>query len=306
MSSSEPFFSFVTATYNRANYLPELIRCMSRQTFSDFEIIVVDDGSTDNSLQILSSLAFKEPRLKIIQQENKERGAARNNGIRNAKGTYIVFADSDDTFESNHLEKLHEGIVRNGYPDFLCNRFDMVRDGKHFDSAINKLPAGWYDYRLLLDGNILGMYHAIKRENPGLVFFEEDRKYAILEDWMFNISNLRKSRIYLNDALTYHLHDHDSRSMRSDQAEIITRKFRALEWINRHVALSNEDTIRLSAHCEYFAAVHCQMDGRNSDSRKHLSAAFRMNGIRMKYVLLFLRSFAGKRLATLIANIKKK
>ncbi len=97
------FFSIIIPTYNRANLLPETIRSVQNQTFEDWECIVVDDGSTDHTKQVVEEIIKSDPRIKYIYQENAERSAARNNGIRNSSGVYICFLDSDDHFLPNHL-----------------------------------------------------------------------------------------------------------------------------------------------------------------------------------------------------------
>ena len=73
------------------------------QTYKDWELIVVDDGSTDNTKEIVEEFVKIDKRIKYIFQENKERSAARNNGIKKAKGDWICFLDSDDIYHMNHL-----------------------------------------------------------------------------------------------------------------------------------------------------------------------------------------------------------
>ncbi|MFN5786662.1 MAG: glycosyltransferase family 2 protein [Flavobacteriia bacterium] len=97
-----PFFSIILPTYNRAHFLPKAIESVLTQTFEDWEMIIVDDGSTDNTYEIV--LSYNDPRVRYIYQENQERSAARNNGIDQATGDYICFLDSDDYYLP---EKLH-------------------------------------------------------------------------------------------------------------------------------------------------------------------------------------------------------
>lgn len=104
------FFSIIIPTYNRADLLPETIRSVQNQTFMDWECIVVDDGSTDGTRQVVEAIIKSDSRIKYFFQENAERSAARNNGIRNSSGEYICFLDSDDHFLSNHLYDLGKMI----------------------------------------------------------------------------------------------------------------------------------------------------------------------------------------------------
>lgn len=96
------FFSIIIPTYNRAHHLPKAIDSVLEQTFTDWELIIVDDGSTDNTKEIVES--YDDIRIRYIYQENAERSAARNNGINHSKGEWICFLDSDDYYLSNHLE----------------------------------------------------------------------------------------------------------------------------------------------------------------------------------------------------------
>ncbi len=109
-SSPKPFFSVVIPTYNRAKSIEEAVRSVLDQTFRDFELIVIDDGSTDNTSEILKPITEEDKRLKYVYQENAERSAARNHGIELSKGEYICFLDSDDIYLLEHLEMFHKTI----------------------------------------------------------------------------------------------------------------------------------------------------------------------------------------------------
>ncbi len=101
-----PFFSIILPTYNRAHLIGKAIESVQAQTFSDWELLLVDDGSTDNTKSIAQSYAAEDPRIKYIYQKNAERCAARNNGIRNSSGKYICFLDSDDYYLQDRLQQL--------------------------------------------------------------------------------------------------------------------------------------------------------------------------------------------------------
>src|ERR1019366_7503629 len=91
--SQRPKFSIIIPTYNRLDYLKQALRSVWAQTFTDYEIIVVDDGSNDGTREYLNGLWSK---LRILSQPNSGPGAARNVGIREAQGEYIALVDSDD------------------------------------------------------------------------------------------------------------------------------------------------------------------------------------------------------------------
>lgn len=106
--SKYPKMSVIIPIYNQEKYLEKALLSCKNQTLSDVEIICINDGSTDNSLKILTDCAKKDKRIKIIDQQNQGTGCARNNGLKIAKGEYITFLDPDDYIETNAFEELYE------------------------------------------------------------------------------------------------------------------------------------------------------------------------------------------------------
>ncbi|RBP45315.1 glycosyl transferase family 2 [Roseimicrobium gellanilyticum] len=112
-------FSVIIPTYNREQYLRDTLASVLQQTFNDFEIIVVDDGSTDGTVAYLSSLKGK---LTLIQQSNAGPGAARNLGMQHATGEYLAFLDSDDLWFPWTLETYAEVIRTASKPAFIAGK----------------------------------------------------------------------------------------------------------------------------------------------------------------------------------------
>lgn len=98
-----PKVSVVIPAYNAMTYLPQTLDSVLRQTFTDFEVLIINDGSKDNIIQWVSEIT--DPRVKLISQENQGLPGARNTGIAHAQGEYIAFLDADDLWESTKLEK---------------------------------------------------------------------------------------------------------------------------------------------------------------------------------------------------------
>ena len=96
-----PEISIIVPIYNTENYLRRCIDSILTQSFENFELILVNDGSTDNSRKIIDEYKSKDKRIKVILKENGGQGSARNRGINMAKGKYIMFCDSDDFVEEN-------------------------------------------------------------------------------------------------------------------------------------------------------------------------------------------------------------
>ncbi len=117
-----PKVSIIIPVYNTEAYLERALTSVLSQTYRDFEAICVNDGSTDNSLAILESYAQKDPRIKVVSQENQGLSMARNNGLKNARGEYIYFLDSDDALHPQMLEITISKITEH-QADLLCFRF---------------------------------------------------------------------------------------------------------------------------------------------------------------------------------------
>ena len=98
--------SVIIPVYNAATHLPQCVTSLLKQTFTNSEFIFINDGSTDNSQEILENFQKIDTRIILINQENKGVSVARNLGIQKAKGTYLSFVDADDTIENNFLEQL--------------------------------------------------------------------------------------------------------------------------------------------------------------------------------------------------------
>lgn len=300
--ATAPFFSIVIPSYNRIGFLPETLDSILKQTFQDFEILVVDDGSTDHTPEILRHKYGHLSNFRLIEQPNAERGAARNHGFREASGSYVIFIDSDDLMLPENLEVLRSHILRLNQPDFIATKFLFLRNGKTRPTEIHFLPEGWYDYKLFLSGNPMGCNVCVRKGNTQLHLFEEDRRYAIKEDWMFLLQNLRHQQLYLIDRSTILMNDHDDRSMRSDHTIIIQKTRAALEWFHQQVELTEEDSRLLRAHAAYFSAIYYYVDHKLSSAREQLREAIRLGGWKRKYLVLWLKCLLGR---TVIDQIKR-
>ncbi len=100
---TSPLISIVTPVYNCAQWVGFTVESVLNQTYTNFELLLINDGSTDSTFSVLTELASKDARIKIINQSNGKQGKARNNGIKNAQGEWIAFLDSDDLWPENKL-----------------------------------------------------------------------------------------------------------------------------------------------------------------------------------------------------------
>lgn len=137
MENNSPLFSIVVPIYNVEGYLNECLDSVVVQTFSDFECIMVNDGSTDHSEVIARQYVNRDCRFAIYSQENQGLSSARNTGIQHSNGKYVVFLDSDDFIKSTALEKLAE-IVEKEQPDVIVSSSIA-----YYDDSRKLIPREW-------------------------------------------------------------------------------------------------------------------------------------------------------------------
>lgn len=123
----DPAVSIVLPSYNRAAFLPDAFAAIRAQTFADWELIVVDDGGTDDTADVVGRLAAAEARpVRYVRQENRGPAAARNAGVDHARGRYVAFYDSDDLWLPHHLAACAAGLDANPDVDWVCAAMAMV------------------------------------------------------------------------------------------------------------------------------------------------------------------------------------
>ncbi len=128
--------SIIVPVYNVEKYLKEALESIINQTYKNLEILLVDDGSKDSSGIICDEYAKKDNRVKVFHQENKGLSGARNTALNNATGKYIMFIDSDDTFELNACEKMYNAIEKFNADYVIGNYIYIDEDGTKWSKAV--------------------------------------------------------------------------------------------------------------------------------------------------------------------------
>jgi glycosyltransferase EpsJ len=121
-------FSVIIPIYNCADRLHTSVESILKQSYPDFELILVDDGSQDKSLEVCNTYASSDSRVKVIHQENAGAGPARNNGIQQATGEYLVFCDADDFYELDALDHMAKAIEQY-HPDLVIGNYREFQYG---------------------------------------------------------------------------------------------------------------------------------------------------------------------------------
>jgi glycosyltransferase involved in cell wall biosynthesis len=149
-AAGAPYFSAIIPTYNRAHLLPRAIQSVLAQTFTDFELIVVDDGSTDDSRQVVDG--FDDPRIRYVYQAHAGQAAAKNLGARLARAAYIAYLDGDDEALPEWLEEFARALDEGGV-GLVCGGAIGIAEGDGMGKETVMLPRDYgslFDHRKLL------------------------------------------------------------------------------------------------------------------------------------------------------------
>ncbi|MCI8513476.1 MAG: glycosyltransferase family 2 protein [Lachnospiraceae bacterium] len=226
-----PKVTLIIPVYNGKPYLNACIDSVLSQTYENLSCLLIDDGSTDGSFQLLDELAAARPdRLKVVHQKNKGVAAARNLGISLADGAYLMFADNDDIMEPDYVARMVKELEKTG-ADMLVGGFNRVtEDGKiRFTHRLTKDP--WAKFRAVAPwGRIMRLDFV--RDN-GLRF----GSYRLGEDSYFTISSYNASpHIATTDYIGYHWVDRPaSVSNTAQKRSDITSALPLLEGLCRNV-----------------------------------------------------------------------
>lgn len=208
--------SVIVPVYNGANFIEKTVKSILEQTFASFELLLIDDGSKDNSFDIIKSLSSKDSRIKCLQKENGGVAHARNHGIKLAQGEFIAFCDQDDLWLPEKLSKqvaLFEsqevGVVYCG--SIVRNEMTNV-ETKTILSERNK---GWV-FEKLLEKNFVGCCTAIVKKCylDEVGGFDSAKELMGVDDWhVFLKLSLVAKFDYVNDHLAVHIFHGDNYSL---------------------------------------------------------------------------------------------
>ncbi len=289
------FFSIVIPAYNRAKLIVPVIQSVLAQTFNDYELLIIDDGSTDETHYAIDFNFGSHPQVIYYKKKNEERSVARNTGHQLAQGRYVVFHDSDDLMLPNHLAELGKKIEQYPACNFFATKFATQRREKLVPSDIEALPEGLYDYHFLLTGNPLAAFVCVKKDNPHWLPFPPE--FNMCEDWIFHFCNYFRDQIYLIDQTTIVLHDHPARSM-ADNQHAIRGRLAAMHYLAARLALPNDELRQLRGHSHRFCAIHSYLDGQKVQAIGHWWQSVANLGLRPELGILLAKIMVGKDLIT--------
>lgn len=231
---SRPFFSVIIPTYNRADFIGQTIKSVLNQDFENFELIVVDDGSTDNTAEVVDKIS--DNRIRYYKKENAERGAARNFGGKKAKGIYITFLDSDDLFYKNHLRVAYDYILENSEVYILFQQYEFLKD----NGAVKLLftpTQNPINQELVENGNFMSCHGVFVKKDTFLENqFNENWELSGSEDYELWLRLAARFPILYSSNVTSALVEHETRSVKSMNAyKLIKRKKLMLHYLRSDI-----------------------------------------------------------------------
>ena len=153
---SNPKISIIVPVYNLDKYIEDTVTTLTAQTYKNLEIILVDDGSTDNSQEICQRLAEKDNRIVVVHQKNSGVSSARNTGIKHATGEYMSFCDGDDALENDMYDFLYNNLVADNADISICGIRMVHPDGSsNISTSKHIVWESFQDYaRALFKGSV--------------------------------------------------------------------------------------------------------------------------------------------------------
>jgi len=257
----EHFFSIIMPVYNRATFIEKSIQSVLLQTYSHFELIVVDDGSTDNTADVVKQLINQHPDkpIKYFYKENEERAVARNYGADRASGAYLNFFDSDDLLYPHHLLRANQFLTAHPEADWFHLGYDIKDEKLHL---LGKGPAfNEHPNRLLITGNHLscnGVF--IRKELFSKTRFNTNRLLSGLEDWELWLRISTLYPLFYENTVTSSVLQHRDRSVLDKNAsKLIQRVNLLMQLVENNASIRQfmgKDYSQFKSSCTSYISLH--------------------------------------------------
>lgn len=258
---AKPFFSIVIPLYNKKDYILKTLRSVLEQSFTDFEVIIVNDGSTDSSLNLVNKI--KDFRLKVYNKNNEGVSVARNYGIQKSTSEWIAFLDSDDEWEPQYLQNIYDSIrkIPTGDVFFTITRSIKKNCIEQFSPLhTDKVSAiDYFDFILTRNGQKMSSSSTVVKKvcfekagyfPPGVKVGEDTDTWIRLA-WLYNVCFIPKALVNVN-----WLASHSNWQNTSDW-DIITKTFK--EWIKLNKIPSHKFTSSMRFYQDYIIKENIQI-----------------------------------------------
>jgi glycosyltransferase involved in cell wall biosynthesis len=274
----ELFFSIIIPAYNRAHMIKETLDSTILQTYPHYEIILVDDGSTDNTEEIVKS--YNNPKVIYHKKINEERAVARNTGFNLAKGDYVTLLDSDDFLYPNHLVEAVKYIKANKSPEIIRFDFDVVDSHKNI-LQIASMPENINDK--MIHGNYMGCSGIIiKKEVATRYQFNSNRDLSGSEDYELWMRLAARFKIHTPKIVTCSLHSHEERSViyNITQEPLVIRKDLLIQYAFADKVVNKiygHDKNKFVSNSLLYVSLHLAIAKINKASIQYLLKAISIN-----------------------------
>ena len=264
-------FSIVIPTYNRSDFIKKIIESFFKQSYTNFELIIVDDGSTDNTGEVVKQL--NDNRIRYYWKENGERGAARKFGASLAKGDYINYFDCDDIAYENHLQEAVKAIEELNHPMVFYLGSEMRNENGTVVYQRANMPQ--LGNKMLFEMNYLNPNPVfIHRDTLLEITYNDDRQLSATEDWLYHLQLIARYEIKPYDrVITTCMLGHTGRSMNTCTGENVLLRAELLERYLRQdkVFMKKWGTKLPSIMGEMYAlaALHFSLEGKKSVAVKY-------------------------------------
>ncbi len=281
---TKPFYSIIIPVYNAADSLEECLESVFKQTFKDYEIIIVNDGSQDKSAELIEALLSKQEGIsyQLQHQENQGLGASRNKAISLAKGDYCAFLDADDMWHPEKLASCYQYLSKDKNCDVLYHAVDNF--GLKADYPRRVFPINSAQ-EILDKGLPIVPSAAILKRSTALAFpFQVDDRFHGAEDlflWL-ELMEARKQFCYWPEAKSYY---HEDGGMSSRLAEHLKKVEAVYEHFHQKGLYPRTSFEKAIQRKYYEAARFCQKRGLHNRAHHYYSAAdsrsFKILGLRL-------------------------
>ncbi|WP_329903753.1 glycosyltransferase family 2 protein [Porphyromonas pogonae] len=232
INDTDQLVSIIMPSYNASRFISEAIESVIAQTYSFWELIIVDDCSQDNSLKIINDYILKDDRIKVIPlKSNVSAAEARNIALRNAKGRFIAFLDSDDVWKSDKL-MIHINTMRNNNWAFTFSNYELMREDGTLLNKVIEMPIE-IDYSHYLRNTIIGcLTVVIDKKQVGYFEMPLIKSSHDMALWLLIMKRGFKAYSIKENIAIYRLVSTSNTSKKWKAAQDVWRVYRKIEKLN--------------------------------------------------------------------------
>ncbi len=276
-----PFFSIVIPTYNRAHLITRCVASLKSQIFTDFELVIVDDGSTDNTKELIEQI--QDSSIRYFYQDNKGVCAARNLGIAHSSGKYICFLDSDDDVTKDWLQLFYESITNKPFDLVFCDMIMNYPDNhKKVVRALYPHKEDIYDE----NGLFLAGTFAVKKDFLQIVGgFDEQIKFGEFTDFGLRTRQYKPSK-YFTKQVSFNYYVSGFGGGKNHKNKIASN----LYLINKHVWFFEQFPFVKSLYLQNVAVSYARLSNL-TEARKYFLSAYIISPYEFKILLRWLITF---------------